>query len=213
MRGFDDLVRAGKVVYVGISDAPAWQVARMQTLADLRGYAPLVALQIEYSLAQRTVERELVPMARELGLGVIPWSPLASGVLTGKYTREDLTTKVSASAAGTRKNVAAGNGSLSDRNLRIGELVVEIARALDVPPAAVAVRWVLEQAGVTSPILGVRTLEQLEQNLAALEVELPPEHLERLNDASAIELGFPHDFLLSPLTRSVTRGDSHIEPR
>ncbi len=88
MRAMDDLVRAGKLLYVGISDAPAWQVARMQTLADLRGWAPLIALQIEYNLIERTVERDLIPMAKELGLGVIPWSPLASGVLSGKYSRK-----------------------------------------------------------------------------------------------------------------------------
>src|SRR5258708_24167499 len=90
MRALDDLVRAGKVLYVAISDVPAWQVARMQTIADLRGWSPLVALQIEYSLIERTVERDLIPMAAELGMGVIPWSPLARGVLTGKYTRADL---------------------------------------------------------------------------------------------------------------------------
>jgi len=90
MRAFDDLVRSGKVLYAGISDTPAWQIARMQTLAELRGWAPLVALQIEYSLIERTVERELLPMAQELGLGVLAWSPLGSGVLSGKYTRADL---------------------------------------------------------------------------------------------------------------------------
>jgi aryl-alcohol dehydrogenase-like predicted oxidoreductase len=106
LRAMDDLVRAGKVLYVGISDTPAWQVSRMQAIADLRGWAPLVALQIEYSLIERTVERELIPMAQEMGLGVIPWSPLASGVLTGKYTRADLDAGGgTADAAGSRKNV------------------------------------------------------------------------------------------------------------
>ncbi|HKE20177.1 MAG TPA: aldo/keto reductase, partial [Kofleriaceae bacterium] len=117
LRAMDDLVRAGKVLYVGISDAPAWQVSRMQAIADLRGWSPLVALQIPYSLIERTVERELIPMAGELGLGVIPWSPLASGVLSGKYTAADLDVTVSADPVGTRKNVAAANGGLSRRGL------------------------------------------------------------------------------------------------
>src|SRR5918996_4783286 len=108
LRAMDDLVRAGKVLYVGISDTPAWQVSRMQAIADLRGWSPLVALQIEYSLIERTVERDLIPMAWEMGLGVVPWSPLASGVLTGKYSRSDLDHGDGvATAEGTRKNVAA----------------------------------------------------------------------------------------------------------
>jgi aryl-alcohol dehydrogenase-like predicted oxidoreductase len=213
MRGFDDLVSAGKIVYAGVSDIPAWQAARMQTLADVRGYAPLVALQIEYSLAQRTVERELIPMARELGMGVVPWSPLASGVLTGKYSERDLDGKVEASASGSRKNVAAANGALTARNLQIAGVVKQVAQELDTTPAAVALRWVLEQPGVSSPIIGVRTYEQLEQNLSALEVELSDEQRRRLDEVSAIELGFPHDFLKAPMTRHVQRGDLIIEAR
>ncbi len=128
MRAMDDLVRAGKVLYAGISDTPAWQVARMQTIADLRGWSPLIALQIEYSLIERTVERDLIPMARELGLGVIPWSPLASGVLTGKYTRADLqVTDSSVTAAGTRRTIAAANGALSECGLEIADVVKQVA--------------------------------------------------------------------------------------
>jgi aryl-alcohol dehydrogenase-like predicted oxidoreductase len=118
MRAMDDLVRAGKVLYVGISDTPAWQVARMQTMADLRGWSPLVALQIEYSLIERTGDRDLIPMAAELGMGVIPWSPLAGGVLTGKYTLADLHPEGdSAEATGTRKSLAAASGALNERGL------------------------------------------------------------------------------------------------
>lgn len=213
MRAFDDLVRAGKVHYVGISDAPAWQVARMQTLAELRGWAPFVALQVEYSLVQRTVERELLPMARELGLGVIPWSPLASGVLTGKYSARDLEHQAQASAEGTRRNVAAGNGSLTERSLGIAEAVKGVAAELGRSPGQVAIAWTLQHPAVTSPILGARTVQQLEENLGALEVTLPAEHLKRLSDASAIELGFPHDFLQLPLTREVIFGGASIRPR
>src|SRR3979411_1912930 len=114
LRAMDDLVRAGKVLYVGICTTPAWQISRMQAIADLRGWSPLIALQIEYSLIERTVERDLIPMATEMGLGVIPWSPLGSGVLTGKYTSSDLNHGGgSAGAQGTRKNVAAASGSLT----------------------------------------------------------------------------------------------------
>jgi aryl-alcohol dehydrogenase-like predicted oxidoreductase len=144
LRGLDDLVRAGKVVYAGISDTPAWQVSRMQAIADLRGWTPFVALQIEYSLIERTVERDLIPMAREMGLGVIPWSPLASGVLTGKYSRTDLEiADGSASAVGTRKNIAAGNGSLTERGLAIADVVKAVAAELGRTPAQVAIAWTL----------------------------------------------------------------------
>ncbi|MBB3657193.1 aryl-alcohol dehydrogenase-like predicted oxidoreductase [Rhizobium sp. BK650] len=214
MRGLDDLVRAGKIVYAGISDTPAWQVARMQTLADLRGWAPLVALQIEYSLIERTVERDLIPMAHELGLGVIPWSPLGMGVLTGKYSRADLDIGGgTASAVGTRKNVAAGNGSLTERNLGIADVVKEIAAEIGRTPAQVAIAWTLTNPAITSPIMGVKTMAQFEDNLGALDVVLSNEHRARLAEASAIVLGFPHDFLAKPLTRGVMFGEVTIEPR
>lgn len=213
LRAMDDLVRAGKVLYVGISDAPAWQIARMQTIADLRGWSPLIALQIEYSLLERTVERDLIPMGRELGLGVIPWSPLGSGVLTGKYTRADLGETVEASAAGTRKNVAAASGALTERGLDIADAVREVADDLGRTPAQVALAWTLTRPGVTSPIIGARTTAQLEDNLGALDLEFDPTHLTRLESASATDLGFPHDFLRRPLTRSVVDGELKIEER
>ncbi|MEV6392089.1 aldo/keto reductase [Nocardia xishanensis] len=213
LRGMDDLVRSGKVLYVGISDAPAWQISRMQTIADLRGWSPLIALQIEYSLLERTVERDLVPMARELGLGVIPWSPLGSGVLTGKYGRADLEQRIEASAAGTRKNVAAANGSLTERGLAIADVVREVAAQLGKMPSQVAIAWTLRNPGVTSPIIGARTAAQLEDNLGALDVEFDADQLDRLENATAIDLGFPHEFLSRPMTRSVTFGDLKIEQR
>ncbi|CAM4280895.1 aldo/keto reductase [Nocardia ninae] len=213
LRGMDDLVRSGKVLYVGISDAPAWQVARMQTIADLRGWSPLIALQIEYSLIERTVERDLIPMARELGLGVIPWSPLGSGVLTGKYTREDLDHRSEGSVEGTRKNVAAAQGALTERSLSNADVVKDVATELGKTPAQVALAWTLRNPGVTSPIIGARTAAQLEDNLGALDVEFDPAQLARLERASAIELGFPHDMLARPMTRGVVSGDLKIEAR
>lgn len=213
LRGMDDLVRQGKVLYVAISDAPAWQVSRMQAIADLRGWSPLVGLQIEYSLIERTVERDLIPMAQEMGLGVIPWSPLGSGVLSGKYSRADLGAAGVGSPEGTRKNVALANNSLTERGLAIAEVVKEVAAQLGKMPAQVALAWTLRNPGVTSTIIGARTPSQLEDNLGALEVEFDAEHLTRLDRASAIDLGFPHEFLTRDLTRSVTTGDLTIEAR
>jgi aryl-alcohol dehydrogenase-like predicted oxidoreductase len=214
MRGMDDLVRAGKVLYVGISDAPAWQVARMQTLADLRGWSPLVALQIEYSLVERTAERDLMPMARELGLGVIPWSPLAGGVLAGKYTRADLAREtVSAVPAGTRKNVALAHNMLTERSLAIADAVKEIAAEIGRSPSQVALAWTLVNDAVTAPIMGARTLEQFEDNLGALDVRLNDDQRGRLAAASAIDLGFPHAMLQLPMVRNVIFGDLKIAAR
>ncbi|NEE04345.1 aldo/keto reductase [Phytoactinopolyspora halotolerans] len=211
LRAMDDLVAAGKVVYAGISDAPAWQVSRMQTIADLRGWSPLVALQIEYSLIERTVERDLIPMAREMGLGVIPWSPLASGVLTGKYTRTDLDTgSGSAGAEGTRKNVAAANGALTERGLSIADVVKDVAGEMGHTPSQVALAWTMLHPAVTAPIIGARTLAQFEDNLGALDVHFNHDQRVRLEKASAIELGFPHDFLARPMTRAVMFGDVTI---
>jgi aryl-alcohol dehydrogenase-like predicted oxidoreductase len=212
LRAMDDLVRAGKVLYVGISDTPAWQVSRMQAIADLRGWSPLVALQIEYSLIERTVERDLIPMAGEMGLGVIPWSPLGSGVLTGKYTEADLDHGGgSAAAEGSRKNVAAANGALTERGLAIAEVVKTIASELGVTPSQVALAWTMRDARVTAPIIGARTLGQLEDNLGALDLTLTDAALADLETASAIELGFPHDFLARPMTQNVMFGDLRIE--
>jgi aryl-alcohol dehydrogenase-like predicted oxidoreductase len=213
LRALDDLVRAGKVLYAGISDTPAWQVSRMQAIADLRGWTPLVALQIEYSLVERTVERDLIPMAREMGLGVIPWSPLASGVLAGKYTRADLDHSTSAAPEGSRKNVAAANGSLTERAIAIADVVKDVAAGKGATPSQVALAWTLLDPGVTAPIIGARTLAQLEDNLGALDVRFTDDELAALNTASAIDLGFPHDMLARPMTREVMFGGIQIERR
>jgi aryl-alcohol dehydrogenase-like predicted oxidoreductase len=205
-------VRAGKVLYVGISDTPAWQVARMQTMADLRGWSPLVALQIEYSLIERTGERDLIPMAAELGMGVIPWSPLASGVLAGKYTRADLDHGGgSAGVIGTRKSLAAANGALSERGLAIADVVKKVAADIGATPSRVALAWTMHNPAVTAPIIGARTPAQLADNLGALEVRIPDDALASLAEASAIQLGFPHEFLARPTIRNNMFGDIKLE--
>jgi aryl-alcohol dehydrogenase-like predicted oxidoreductase len=214
LRAMDDLVRAGKVLYVGISDTPAWQVSRMQAIADLRGWSPLVALQIEYSLIERTGERDLIPMASEMGLGVTLWSPLGRGVLTGKYTSRDLDHGGdSAGVQGTRKGGGAMNGHLTERSLAIAEVVKTVATELGRTPAQVALAWALENDSVTAPIIGARTLSQLEDNLGALGVDLPDDACTRLEQASAVALGFPHDVLAQPSTMGAVFGDTRVSAR
>ena len=208
LRGLDDLVRAGKVLYIGISDTPAWQVSRMQAIADLRGWTPLVALQIEYSLIERTVERELIPMARELGLGVLPWSPLAKGVLTGKYRHGDIDNR---DEGPTRKNRAIESEVLTERGLAIAEVVLEVATEVGRTPAQVALAWTLTKPGVTAPILGARTVDQLQENLGALDVELTGAQLASLDDASATAPGFPHVLLSRPRSREFVTASTVIE--
>jgi aryl-alcohol dehydrogenase-like predicted oxidoreductase len=199
LRTFDDLVRAGKIHYVGISDTPAWQVARMQTIAELRGWSPLVALQIQYNLTERTVERDLIPMARELGLGVLPWSPLAGGVLSGKYAQRDLSRASDENIAyDSRKGINLSTGRLNEHTLQITSTVKAVAEELNCTAAQVALAWTLVNPGVTSTILGVRTPAQLQDNLGALEVTLNADQIARLETVSKIELGFPHDLLASP---------------
>jgi aryl-alcohol dehydrogenase-like predicted oxidoreductase len=184
MRGLDDLVRQGKVLYVGISDTPAWEVSRANTLAELRGWSPFVGLQIRYSLLDRAVERELLPMARALDLTVTPWDTLGSGILTGKYNRD-------AGATGR----ATIRGRVGERPLGIAAEVVKLADELGRTPAQVALGWVRQGQGVIVPLVGARTREQLDDNLGCLDLELTPEAKRRLDEVSHIELGFPHEFL------------------
>jgi aryl-alcohol dehydrogenase-like predicted oxidoreductase len=189
LRAFDDAVRMGKIHYAGISDAPAWVVAQANTLAQLRGWTPFVGLQVEYNLVQRTPERDLIPMAEALGIGITAWSPLASGVLSGKYGK--------ASAGGEQKRLdKATFVQLTERNLAIAGAVEGVAQALGKTSAQVALNW-LRQRHQVIPIVGARKLAQLQDNLGCLSFTLPAAHLEKLNDASRIDLGFPHDFLAS----------------
>ncbi len=184
MRALDDLVRAGKVLTVGISDTPAWIVAQCNTLAELRGWSSFVGLQIEYSLAERTVERELVPMAEAFDLAITPWSPLAGGLLTGKY----------------RKNKSPKEGrqrEVSNAQLEIAEALVEVAESVGATPAQTALAW-LRQRPIkvpVIPIIGARRPEQLEDSLKATDLTLPANAIDKLDQCSAVRLGFPHEFL------------------
>jgi aryl-alcohol dehydrogenase-like predicted oxidoreductase len=188
LRALDDLVTTGKVRYLGFSDTPAWKVMEAQMVARFRGWSPLIALQLEYSLLERTIEGELIPLALEHGLGVTPWSPLKSGVLSGKYTREN---------AG---KVDTGRGAwvtsvLSDRTYGLIDERGKLARELGTTPARIALAWVQRRPGVTSTIIGARTVPQLEDNLAALDLQLEAGELAKLNELTAPQLNFPHRFV------------------
>lgn len=209
MRGLDDLVRAGKIVYIAVSDTPAWRIAQANTLAELRGWSRFIALQVEYNLALRDAERDLVPMALELGLGVLPWSPLASGLLSGKYDRSDLD-RQRQSDKGADGGTVSRPLTLSERRIEIAEAVKAVAGEIGRTPAQVALNWLLGRRGVTSPILGARTRAQIEDNLGAAEFTLGAAHRERLDAVSAIELGFPHDFVASAMVRGLITGGAAI---
>ncbi len=211
LRSFDDLVRSGKVLYIGLSDTPAWQASRMQAIADLRGWTQFCALQISYSLVERTVEREMIPMAREMGLGVSPWAPLGQGVLTGKYTRDDLVPG-DINDISSRKAINALTGKLTERNLDIADVVVAVAKESGCTPAQVAVAWTLANPAVCSPVVGVRTPAQLEDNLGALAVELSADQLARLDAVSAVEPVFPIDVLKGP-SEGMMFGNVKVEER
>jgi aryl-alcohol dehydrogenase-like predicted oxidoreductase len=206
MRALDDLVRAGKVLYVGISDTPAWIVSQANTIADFRGWSRFVGLQIEYSLIERTPERDLLPMARALDIAVTAWGSLGFGLLSGKYAPSNAT-----DAPIDSKRAGANQARLTERNLRIAAEVDAIAKEIDRSSSQVAVTWVRQQSGVVIPVVGVRTAAQMQDNIRSVEFELSQEHLDRLNKVSSIDLGFPHSFIASPDTqRFVTGGVSTV---
>ncbi|WP_413671391.1 aldo/keto reductase [Massilia cellulosiltytica] len=213
LRALDDLVRAGKVLYLGICNTPAWRVAQLQTIADLRGWSPFVALQIEYSLVERSVEHELMPMARALGLGVMPWSPLGGGLLSGKYGTSDLATNDAPGVADTRKGVIASTGLLNAASLRIAEEVKAVARETGASAAQVALAWTLLHPAVTAPVIGARTLAQAQDNLGALDVKLDPDHVARLDAASRPAPIFPQRFTERPLVQQLVFGGAAVERR
>jgi aryl-alcohol dehydrogenase-like predicted oxidoreductase len=203
MRGLDDLVAAGTVLHVALSDAPAWIASRANTLATWHGWSPLVALQVEYSLLERSADRELLPMAEAFGLSVCAWAPMGAGILTGKYTR-------GAAIPTDSRRAPANQARLTERNRRIAEAVDGVADRLGASSAQVALAWARQRDRRIIPITGVRTLEQLEDVLGCLAVDLPAEHLARLDDVSRVELGFPYELLMGPQGQMVY---GELEPR
>jgi aryl-alcohol dehydrogenase-like predicted oxidoreductase len=196
MRTLDDLVRAGKIRHIGFSDVPAWYAARAQTLAEWRGYEPVSALQLQYSLVERNIEHEHQRLATELGMGITVWSPLASGLLAGRYRRDAL--------ADGRLAAMQGNGNpafqhLTERNFRIVDELEKVAEAIDRPMAQVALNWVANRPGVASVIVGASKAEQLQVNLGALDFDLPAELASRLDEVSKPVAPFPYYFFTNAM--------------
>ena len=201
LRALDDVVRAGKVLYLGISDAPAWVVARANTLARERGWTEFSAIQVPYSLVQRDVERELLPMADAFGLSVAAWSPLGGGVLSGKY----------AQPSGEPSRLAAD--SISEHDHAVAAAVAEVAAELGATPAQVAIAWTRRWSRAVHPIVGARRLDQLVDNLGALDVDLPDEAAERLAAATGFQVGFPTDFIAQTSGWVFGEANQRLDPR
>ncbi|APR83507.1 aldo/keto reductase [Minicystis rosea] len=213
MSTLTDLVRAGKIRHAGLSDVPAWYYARAQTLAEREGLTPIVALQLEYSLVERNIEREHVPAAVELGSAITPWSPLASGLLTGKFSRAGAAVQGEGRFARVATSGNPGFEKLfTERNWQIVEALVSVARELDKTPAQVALAWVASRPGVGSTIIGATSLAQLTQNIGALDVHLPPELAARLDAVSRPELVHPYHFFESTFfSQGMFTGGTHVD--
>ncbi|MCX6163904.1 MAG: aldo/keto reductase [Ignavibacteriae bacterium] len=194
MRALDDMVKAGKILYIGISDTPAWIVSQANTLAELKGWTQFVALQIEYSLIQRTPERDLIPMANAFGLAVTPWAALGGGALTGKYLSKK---------ADEPHRVPDGSKRINEESTKITREVVKIAEEMGVTPGQVALNWVRQQSGTFIPIVGARKESQIKDSLECLNFTLPEKVISRLSEVSKIDLGFPHDFLEQQFVRDL----------
>ncbi|MFY0568638.1 aldo/keto reductase [Archangium lansingense] len=201
MAALEDLVRAGKVRYLGVSDTPAWKIVEANMLARFRGWSAFIGLQIEYSLLERSVEQELVPMAREFGLGITPWSPLKSGALSGKYTRAN---------AGQQKGDRGMflEPFLNERTYAVVDALAAIARVHESTVARVALAWVQAQPGVTSTIIGARRLSQLEDNVKGVDVKLTAEELGRLDALTKPTFGFPQN--MQPIFPAIHNGGTTV---
>ena len=212
LASFDALVQAGKVRYIGFSDVPAWYVARAQTLAEQQGRERIAALQLEYSLVERNIEREHILAALELGIAVCPWSPLAGGFLSGKYKRDGQ----SGSPEG-RLEIQRAAGTtiferLTERNWEILDVLLDVSKKIGRPPAEVALNWVATQPGVTSTIIGATKLAQLESNLSSLDFTIPAELRVRLDKSGELDpTAQPYAFF-SPALQSRVKGNTEIRP-
>ena len=198
LRALDDMIRAGKILYIGISDTPAWIVSRMNTIAELRGWTQFVALQIKYSLLERTVERDLLPMARKLDLAVTPWAVIGGGILTGKYNKNE-----------DEQGRANRTSPIKQEHLKVAEEVIKIADEIGCSPTQVAINWVRQQTGIIIPIIGAKTEEQLLDNVDCLKYQLSKSQIEKLNEITKIDLGFPHSFLNESYVQTLIYGGTY----
>lgn len=194
MRSFDDLIRAGKILYIGISDTPAWIVSAANTLAQFRGWSSFIGLQIEYSLKQRTPERELIPMAASFDMAVIPWSPLGGGLLSGKYSLPQKEKE---------GRLALWNELPNEREQNIANVVMEIAKEVGKSPSQIALNWIIQQYRHMFPIVGARTVNHLKDNLEYGSFSLNQDQLKRLDDVSKISMGFPSEFFNSNVIQNM----------
>jgi aryl-alcohol dehydrogenase-like predicted oxidoreductase len=193
MRSLDDLIRSGKILYIGISDVPAWVVSNANAIADLRSWSSFIGLQIMYNLIERSAERELLPMARALDIGVTVWSPLGGGVLSGKYNKQNTEEQKRFDV-----NNPMSASFVNERNISIAAEVQAIAKEITKTPSQVALNWIRQRQkdkAVMIPIVGARTEVQVKDNLGCLDFELTSDQLKRLDEKSKIQLGFPHDFM------------------
>jgi aryl-alcohol dehydrogenase-like predicted oxidoreductase len=204
----NDLVRQGKIRHYGFSDTPAWYVARAQTIAEFQGKERVSALQLEYSLVERNIEREHIPVAQELGIAVLPWSPLAGGFLAGKYKRTGNTGVGDGRHEVTKNSGNPAFNKFTERNWQVLDALLSVAKQMNKPPAQVALNWAATQPGVTSTIIGATKLPQLDDNLAAIDFEIPAELRKQLDEASAIEAIHPYIFYGSNIHSMVTGGAS-----
>ena len=205
----NDLVREGKILHYGFSDTPAWYVARAHTLAEKEGKERLIAMQLEYSLVERNIEREHIPAAQELGIGICPWSPLASGFLTGKYRRERDGGSGDGRLEKMKDSGNPGFKKFTEQNWKILDVLLEISRKLGRSPAQVALNWIVTQPGITSTILGASKLSQLDDNLGAIEFSIPTELRQALNEVSAPASIHPYVFF-EPFLQSLIHGGASV---
>lgn len=189
LRGLDDLIKQGKVVYAAISDTPAWIVSKGNTMAELLGWSQFAALQVEYSLLQRTPERDLMPMAKHYGMTLTPWAPLAGGALTGKYLKGDT------------GRVKENSNRRNENSVRITKEVMAIAEKYNVPASHVALKWTMQQALSVIPIVGATKADQLQENIEACDLLLSADDMQRLDEVSKINLGFPGEFFKEDAVR------------
>lgn len=201
MKSLNELVEQGKVLYLAVSNMPAWLVARANTLAEIRGWSPFIAAQIEYSLLERSCEAEFIPLCQQLGLAITPWSPLASGALTGKYLNN--------APKGSRGEFMQEwlKPYLTPKNQEIVKAVVDIAQEVGRTPAQVSLRWLMQKPLACVPIIGAKTLSQLDDNLAAADFELTTAQFDKLNEVSRVEPVYPYKFLHADHMKSMLFGE------
>jgi len=201
LRGLDDLVSSGKILYTGISDTPAWTIAKANAIAEERHWTRFNAIQAEYNLLERTSERDLIPMAEQENLSVLAWSPLAGGLLSGKYS--------SINKGEIKRTRLEKSQRVNDHNLAIADTIIEIANEIGATPANVSLAWIRRNPKVI-PIIGSRKVHQLKDNLNCINLKLTDEHLNKLEEASKIKLGFPHDFIAGQGVQEMIHGKFNL---